>query len=1121
MNGLWARSPVLARDWRGHLARLRAGYLPEWGDGPAAAGEDAPDAAGAAFLAIVARQLGLLCGGLDAMPLRQQLEFLDRLGASLLPAQPARAALVFKLLDSATGDATVPAGTRVAAVLPPPAPALAGVAAAPAAPAPEFFTEQPITAMRGTLAALYSIDPQADVYADHSTQAPGTLALYSAMQPVPHRLYLGHATLLKLAGDAEIVLNLGFVTPGAAAARQRPLLLEWEYASENGWLPLTLVEDGTRRFTRDGRIVLAKTFGPDAMAQPVNGIDSCWIRGTVSSRVPAARIAADGAAPVAGGYAISVEHTRELLPGDEVTIDGVQRARVLRTSAGRVVLDAALARVFSGDYLALADALPPLRPDGADEAGALPRLDTLRARVGFARKGLPPDAALLDGFTLDISKDFHPFGTQPARFAAFYLACKDAFSRRSARFELEFSFVEPGTTDGGALLVAEYFNGTRWVALGPDQDFQDTSANFSVAAGKIAFDAPRDWAECELAGNRQHWLRLRLAAGDFGRPRELLIEPDPADSSKYIVSTVAATLAPPVIGTLAIGYVVFSNPEPLERCLTENDFAFADRSAQAHWHRGAFAPFTPVADRVPALHLGFSARPPAALLSLFVQVLTPAPEADPQPCAWDYWGARGWTELSVRDGTQGLQRSGLLQFVGAPDALPRPGLGGALYRIRARLKTGLGAAAHASVLGGVWLNAVSAAQGQHIQREQLGTSNGEPDQCYALPPVRAAAGRAELRSGAAGADTVEDAAAFEAALALPLNGVPIADGEQVEVREWSGRGEDWRTAVAGVPEDRLRFETDPQDAAVKTAVWVRWRAVPQLHASGPDDRHYLAERARGLFRFPGAGGFAPPAGAAIVVSCITGGGMGGNVEAGAVRELRSSVGFVESVRNPLAAGGGAETELLRAARERAPQQLRHRQRAVSREDIEWLAREASPEVARARAIPLAGPDGTGQRGFVGIVLVPHSLAAMPAPSAELGERVLAHLRRRVTAGLAGGLRLLPPCYLPIGVRAELVPASAEAAGSVEALLRARIVRYLHPLAGGRDGRGWDFGGTLPLSDLAALIVATPGVAALRRLQLAAGDALAGDHVALAPEQLPAAGELQLKVIVPSLPYALA
>ena len=81
---------------------------------------------------IFARYLEIQGEGLNAMPQRLQLEFLESLGANVLPPQSARAPLVFKLIDTASDNATVPKGTRVAAVLPPPAPSLESGAAAEA-----------------------------------------------------------------------------------------------------------------------------------------------------------------------------------------------------------------------------------------------------------------------------------------------------------------------------------------------------------------------------------------------------------------------------------------------------------------------------------------------------------------------------------------------------------------------------------------------------------------------------------------------------------------------------------------------------------------------------------------------------------------------------------------------------------------------------------------------------------------------------------------------------------------------------------------------------------------------------------------------------------------------------
>ncbi len=1117
------RPPTVLRGtvgtFREALVANRRGYTPEW-----TAGEGD---AGSALLAILARELEIQADGLNAMPLRQQLEFLDRLGAGLLPAQSARAPLVFKLLDTATGDATVPAGTRVAAVLPPPAPSLDDGAAGGAQATPEFFTEQEFTAMRGRLAALFTIDPQADLYADHLPAAQRGFALFEGLGPLPHRLYLGHATLFKLAGDARIEVSFDFATPNTNAAgvatRQRPLLLDWEYLSEDGWLPLTLVEDRTRRFTRSGTVVLGKFHGPDATEGEVLGRSSCWIRASVASRTPAARIVS---VPATAPWHVKVEDTREILPGDRVTVDGVSTATVLGTTTDEVLLDALPVRARAGEYLELADALPPLRPDGTDEAGTLPSLDVVRARVGLSRTDLSLDSAYLDAFALDVGKDFHPFGRQPEPYAAFYLSCKEAFSRDGARVDLAFRFTRLGQSASPPVVEAEYHDGSRWVAMGPDEHYADDTQGFTWTADMagpglptavVSFDVPPGWAESAVNGEKARWLRFRLASGDYGSPASVSVAPDPGDPAKFVVTAAASTLHPPVVAELRVSYLVFGNVESLEQCVTDNAFALADHGEDARWHRGGFEPFTPVDDRAPALHFGFDARPPAALVSLLAVVLSPAADAGAQPLAWDYWGERGWGELSVRDLTGGLSRTGLIQFVGPPDAVARDGPGGALFRIRARLKPGLPASAFRVRLGGVWLNAAWASEGTRYPGDTLGTSDGNPDQTFSLPSVRATPGsRADVLPPAA-----NNAVEFARALCLPIAGVPVLEGEAVWIREWTGRGDDWQTAVGPVPEADLRLVTDPRDPATATEAWVRWRGRPHLYDSGPADRHYVVERARGVFRFPGPDGFIPPAGCPITVDYVTGGGVAGNVAAGLIRELRSGVGFVESVSNPVASAGGAAAERLRDARDRGTQALRNRDRAVSAEDYEWLARAATSEVARARALPLEGPSGRGSRGHVGLVIVPQSAQAMPMPSLELQSRVLAYLAARMPAATVGGLRIVAPTYRPVTVRAEVLPLVAAEAGRVEARVRERLARFLHPLTGGRDGRGWEFGTGPCLSDVAALLESTPGVDAVAFLQLLAGGAIQGEQVPLAPDEIVAAGESLLKILVPSVPHAIA
>ena len=60
--------------------------------------------------------------------------------------------------------------------------------------------------------------------------------------------------------------------------------------------------------------------------------------------------------------------------------------------------------------------------------------------------------------------------------------------------------------------------------------------------------------------------------------------------------------------------------------------------------------------------------------------------------------------------------------------------------------------------------------------------------------------------------------------------------------------------------------------------------------------------------------------------------------------------------NPGPANGGVDAETLDHARQRAAMEIRSRYRAVTAEDFEFLAGEASPKVARAVCVP---PQVTG------------------------------------------------------------------------------------------------------------------------------------------------------------------
>jgi predicted phage baseplate assembly protein len=240
------------------------------------------------------------------------------------------------------------------------------------------------------------------------------------------------------------------------------------------------------------------------------------------------------------------------------------------------------------------------------------------------------------------------------------------------------------------------------------------------------------------------------------------------------------------------------------------------------------------------------------------------------------------------------------------------------------------------------------------------------------------------------------------------------------------------------------------------------------------------------------------------------GGAPANVAADTISQLYSVVPYVQSVTNPVAAAGGASGEEADRVRLRGPQHLRHRDRAMAAIDYEWLAKEASTEVAIARCLPETGPVGRGQPGWVTIVVAPWSSAAQPLPSAELMRQVRDHLAARAPATVATRIRIVAPTYVRVSVSAQVSVTEPGRAAEIIEDLRKRIDSFLHPLTGGPGGNGWAFGQSIHLSQITAVVRGAPGIDRISRVQLSSDGSVFGDVLPVREEWLPSPGPHLIK-----------
>jgi hypothetical protein len=1080
---------------------------------------------GSALIGIFGRFAELLVQRVNQVPERSYLAFLNLIGAHPHPPRPARVALTFTLADGSPVDAVVPAGTRVGAA--------PGAGAEDGGGEVVFETETELVVTRARLAAVVVGDAGADTWSDRTAEATGvTEAAFDAFtgdRPVPHRMHLACDPLLTRGGDKDVTVRL--------RTGQAELFAGWpvHWSRWNGaeWQPVPAEQDvESSDGTTAWRVRLAGL--PRLDPHEVSGVRAGWLRAQLNAPMPApAEVAPDSImvgrtarGDAAGVYPFGAGTSPEwfyLRVDQAFAAGGTMRLAVALDRPGVAGLLSTpvqlawsykvgtswveLGRSGSGTGpaqpdAAVQDTTAALTRDGAitfrapadwpaatheGRAGRWlrvgvdarssgpyavpPRLASLTASgwadppavTGIEVSARPtagpadPPAAFHGTGPLDVTAPFHPFGEQPGRTDICYLAVPDELALPGTALRLDVRLATAGAGDDPRL-DWEAWDGTEWCLLdGPTGN--PVGYAFTEEAtdtGAVEIVTPAGLARTTVNGVDGYWLRIRLVGGDYGR------------SARYVDGVLEpATFAAPLVAglTWAPGPRA-SAPLPPTRCVTGNDFRAVHHPDPA----GSIAPFTRGTDADPALHLGFDRPFGARPVSLHLQVEPPAPEevaaerlAGPAGAArpdlvWEYSGPAGWQPLPVLDGTGALADSGPVRFVGPADLVIREHFGHDRCWLRLRLRGG--GFPVPPRLRRVLPNTTWAVAATTVVDEVLGSGTALPDQ------------------------------------RLTTAQTPVLPGQRLLVRE----------PVEPAPDELARLVAEEGPDAVTATdepaeIWVRWHAVGDFHSSGPRDRHYTVDPRTGEIRFGDglAGRVAPPGRGNIRLTYRTGGGAAGNRPAGAVTGLRSALPHVDSVTNHAPASGGAEWEPVERVRARGSTRLRHRDRAVTAEDVEDLAFASSAAVARVRAVPPAGfdpnnlwldPDdpqptpahaATGA-GAVGVVVVPESTADRPVPSLGLLADVRAHLRARCPAGV--DLWVVGPEWLEVTVTATVAASSVDAVAGVPARVEAAVGRFLHPLTGGPDGAGWEFGRKPHRSDLFAVVEAVEGVDHVRDLQVA-------------------------------------
>ncbi len=1106
------------------------GYAPDWNEFDAATGK--PQGISAALIGVFSRYAEIIIQRLNQVPNKNFLAFLNLLGASQLPPQPARAPLLFFLAVGSEVDAIVPAGTQVAA---PPA---------EGEQEPVIFeTERDLVVTAATLETVFVRDSEQDKYADYSeiaktdtTSSTVEAPIFRGKQPLEHllKIGIGHRQLL---GFLNIQTSTPSISLTLTVSLSKPLgddaQVQWQMLEGEKWQDREPTEArlGAKNLRLQGDNQLTFADMVSVFASPEQASEIGWLRCVLKTAI----------AP----------NDRTLRQSGKVRSSELPEINALKFTLNITRSSLAVEEAFTNQ-------LP---------------IDLSKQFFPF---GEQPKFG--DTFYLANQEAF----SKPGSTVTLKIDLIDPFLFLGLERETINKFKE----NQNPQLKWEMWDGQtqKWRAIGTSRRdgsnpeelataFQDpTNAFTNVGENlQISFTLQPSFIPqlTTVNGIENCWIRVRIISGDYGKDARYQEVP-----GRY--ELIPASFVPPAIESLTVDYTLNTPEFAPEKIITYNNFHEQEIKLTDNGTFETFKPFQAIADTKPSLYLGFSLpanRPfPNSPLSLFFQaadtryqeklvpisplrshlIATPGKlvthtfiltntssaqvrfdlsvfglrqdnpwnttveplsaqllagksqnvtiqvriPADAQPntsdlgilnltksdepgitysatfetvakqnlgtnerlqLSWQYWNGKEWIHLTVGDDSENFTRSGLVDVLPPRDIAPRADFGlSERYWLRMRWESG-----DYDIeprLRRILLNTTIASQTVTLSNEILGSSNGAENQVFRT-----------TRS-------------------------PVLEGEYLDVREPempSPPEQDHIEKIHG--EDAISVITDISEQPQE--IWVRWQQVTDFYASGSRDRHYVLDRITGEIRFgDGLNGLIPPIGIGNLRlrKYQTGGGTIGNQRANTIVQLKTTVPYIDSVTNPEAATGGADAETIESLTQRSPRTVRHSSRAVTFEDYEDLAMLATPEVARAKCVPLlnlhAHPLDTNQSnqtpkapGEVSVIIVPRSLDKKPLPTLDLLAQVQDYLETHAIATTK--IWLVGPLYVEVSVIADIALTSPDGASAVAQAVNKTLTEFLHPLTGGFDGNGWTFGRLPHRSDFYALLEAVPGVDHIRSLNL--------------------------------------
>ncbi|MDG3548139.1 hypothetical protein [Methanobacterium formicicum] len=1015
-----------------------------------------------ALIKIFAHMQKQVLDRLNKVPEKNLIAFLDTLGIKLLPAQPAIAPITFKLSEQNTEQILIPSRTQIAA----------GDVV--------FETEKNMLATPSKLTEAYTVD----VAKDKIHKSPSNVVSGAEVIPFKAKILLD----VKKEGK-EIILN------DLEGLKKEDMLLIQDRSERVDRSEYVIVSEVSKNIAKLSNN-LEKPHKSNVAVEKVTNFELFEGKNLQEHIL---YLGHDNLFNTIGKVEIQLKIPEDFFKGDflwEYCLkQDVETKEIEWKTFDEKDYD------YDDDYLILKKNNPESVIGEAEIEGVKSRwirckflkseqnnvpdlyLDNIYVNI-VNIEDLYPDKAFYNDVPLNVPlENIKPFGEIPKLFDTLYISSQEVFSKENARITLkiETNMISGGSPPPEPLLSWEYYDGETWSRIpGIEENF------ISNAPHDLVIKTLPEFKPLNVNGQENLWIRVRLIGGHYGK--EVIITDGSVKNGK---------VTPPTIKSLSLNYDYTQNFQKLEQIVTFNNLEFKTEITP-------FKPFITSNDAHQTLYLGFDKKLEKGPISLFFSMDEfPWPVDSIPIIKWEYYAENDkWTILEVSDETGGFTNSGIVKFVIPPNFRKTKRFGKDLYWIRAidikdifkpikeiypnqspdvedlidsgdiplydateyffsKNSTYMAKQAF-KVFHPEWsypseikrrhlnpritnilTNTTWAVQSESIKDEILGSSDGTKDQEFKL---------------------MRNPVILEEIWVNEIDSISEAEMNKITAKN--------------------EFETkEIFDETRKTEFWVKWNPVEDISYSSKDDRNYEIEKSSGELVFgDGIYGKIPPIGTNnIKANYNTGGGSKGNILVNEIKELKSSIAFVDMAYNPLAAGEGDNVETIEMAIKRGSTVLKHRNRAITPEDFQRITYQSSRAIARVKCIPNFDNQGNVKPGWVTILVIPHSNENKPKLSLQLKRQIENYLKEHSASVL--NIQVSEPVYVEAQVKTLLVTSSMDIIPKVEKDAFNAINTFLHPIHGSRDNEGWKFGRIPHIPDFYSLLEKIEGLDYVKNLSI--------------------------------------